>query len=431
MKKSFFFFTFIMIAVSFMSSKTYAQHYKLRQANTIMGMKSESVIYVKGMRKRTESSGMMGMGSNPTTIEQCDLQRTIKINDSKKLYYIEPFAKDEDEIIQEDEKAPLQKKAVTQQKGGTIYMWYNIYDTVDRKKLYGFNARHIWTYQKIKPSTDACSMKDSLIMRSDGWYIDLPQFNCPVSYRPGTASASRQNIPPDCKDHFVIRHRGKGKLGFPLSETKKLEMANGSSIEMGIETLEFSTAKLDSMLFEIPLGYTETTNEADLRDKMDAKEMLKQMKNKGNEMVQQQVNDQKKAGMIRVGVYVPTGDEQVAAADLQNHIVTTLTQDNIEAIAVSSEDDAKKNKCDYTLSPNFSKIKQVNKVGGLLKAIKNADPGAASTYNIEATLKLVHLSDAVTRLDQKVDGKFEGKIDDAAGKAMDQGCVEVIKKLKQ
>lgn len=432
MKKSIFFFTFILIAGSFFSNKLYAQHYKLRQSNSMMGMKSESVIYVKGMRKRTESTGMMGM-STPTTIEQCDLQRTIKINEKKKLYFIEPFSKEEDEIVQDDEKAPLPKKSITQQKGGIIYMWYNIYDTVDRKKLYGFNARHIWTYQKMKPSTDACSMKDSIIMTSDGWYIDLPQFNCPVRYRPVTASRG-PNVQPDCKDQFVIRRRGKGRLGFPLTETRKMQMGNGtSSIEISVETIEFSTEKLDSMLFEIPPGYTETTNEADLQDKMDAKEMMKQFKNKGNEIVQQQqvVIDLKKPGMIRVGVYEPTGDQQLAAADLQKHMVTYLTQGNIEAIAVNTEEDAKKLKCDYTLSPNFSKIKSAGKVSGLLKAIKNADPGAASSYNIESTLKLVHLSDGVTKLEQKADGKFDGKIDEAAGKAMDQGCEEVLRKLKQ
>ena len=75
-----------------------------------MGMKSESTIYVKGMRKRTESGGFMGM-TQPTTIEQCDSQRTIRINDKKRIYFIEPFAKEE-EIIDEDNKMPKAKPAV-------------------------------------------------------------------------------------------------------------------------------------------------------------------------------------------------------------------------------------------------------------------------------------------------------------------------------
>src|SRR5882724_13464373 len=78
-----------------------AQQYKLKQSTAMMGMKMESTVYVKSMRKRTESPGIMGMGET-ISIEQCDLQRTIKLNDTKKLYFIEPFAKDNDEVIEED-----------------------------------------------------------------------------------------------------------------------------------------------------------------------------------------------------------------------------------------------------------------------------------------------------------------------------------------
>ena len=70
----------------------------------MMGMKSETTIYVKGMRKRTEGGGYTGMPNNLITIEQCDSQRTITINDKKKLYYIEPFSKQFEEAIEEDER---------------------------------------------------------------------------------------------------------------------------------------------------------------------------------------------------------------------------------------------------------------------------------------------------------------------------------------
>src|SRR5690606_32672651 len=112
---------------------------------------------------------------------QCDSQRTIRINDKKRIYFIEPFAKEE-EIIAEDNKMPKTKpgvaKAASKTKdGGVITMTYNMLDTGERKKVYGLTARRVWTTQKIKPSTDACTMKDSMIIKTDGWYIDLPQFN--------------------------------------------------------------------------------------------------------------------------------------------------------------------------------------------------------------------------------------------------------------
>ena len=199
MPRTFFISIAILITASFICIDSQAQQYKLRQVNIIMGMKSESTIYVKSMRKRTETAAIMGMGNNPVIIEQCDLRRIIKLNDKKKLYFIEPFSNEEDEIIENDEKTIVKKKPVTPAvKGGTITMWYTITDTAERKKMYGFTARYIRTWQKIKPSADACSMKDSIIIWTEGWYIDLPQFNCPVTYRP--ASVSRESIQPDCKD---------------------------------------------------------------------------------------------------------------------------------------------------------------------------------------------------------------------------------------
>ena len=447
MKKNVLCFIAVMITAFVIENEATAQQYKLRQTTSMMGMKTESTIYVKGMRKRTESAGMMGMPAPPITIEQCDLQRTIKINDKKKLYYIESFSKENEEVVDEDAKpaAPVKNKPVppapkektTPQKGGVITMWYIITDTGERKNIYGFNARHVWTSQKIKPSPDACTMKDSILIKTDGWYIDLPLFNCPVRYRPVKASMAPTDRPqPDCKDRFVTRRSGKGKLGFPLTETTTIKMGGGnaqmSEFQTSIETLELSTVKLDSMLFEIPPGYTETMNEDDLQEKFDAGDMMnqamKEYKNKAE--TKPALTEQKKDGIIRIGVYEPRGDEQLQASVLQQHLVNTLTDGTVEAIAIISEDDAKKYNCDYTLASDFIKIKQGSKVGGLLKAIKNTDPNAASSFTIEAAMTLVNLSDGSTRLQPKINGKYDGKADEAAKKALDDGSRQVLRALK-
>ena len=444
MKKYIYSFLAILVALFATTNETKAQQYKLRQSTSMMGMKTESTIYVKGMRKRTESAGMMGMPAPPITIEQCDLQRTIKINDKKKLYYIDSFAKETDEIIDEDVKpavvktkptTPEPKEKTIPQKGGVITMWYNITDTGERKKMYGFNARHVWTAQKTKPSPEACTMKDSMVIKTDGWYIDLPLFNCPVRYRSARTTMPRnERQQPECKDKYITRRSGKGKLGFPLTETTTIIMGNGGAktteIETSIETLELSTVKLDSMLFEIPPGYQQAASEEELQEKFDMSNMINQYKNinKGEEKTTG--NDQKKPGVIRIGVYEPKGDEQLQVSALQQHLVSALTDGSIESVAVTSEEEAKKYKCDYTLTTDFIKIKQGSKVGGLLKAIKNTDPTAASSYTIEAALILVNLSDGTTRLQPKVNGKYDGKIDDAAKKALDAGSRLILKGLK-
>ncbi len=414
-----------------------AQQYKLRQVTSMTGMKTETTIYVKGARKRTEGGGYMGIGANIVTIEQCDLQRTIKFNDKKKLFYIEPFSKYEEEEEGKPAAKPKVVPAATKDKstpktGGTVYMYYNITDTGERKKMYGFTARHVWTTQKIKPSADACMMKDSMVIKTDGWYIDLPLFNCPVTgvNRSGYSAGTRKI---ECQDRYVSRRSGKGKLGFPLIETKTMIMGNAAAktteFETNLETLELSTVKLDSMLFEIPLGYTETKNEEDLQDKMDISQMMKQggYDRSGEKTIPA---GEKRAGVIRIGVFEPTGEESLQVAVIQQHLVNTVMNGNVEAVAVSSKDDAKSKKCDLLLQTDFTKVKQASKVGSLLKAIKNTDPSASSSFNIDANLTLTSIVDGSTRGQEKVSGKFDGKVDDAAMKALDKGCSQLVKGLR-
>lgn len=416
-----------------------AQQYKLKQSTSVMGMKTETTIYVKGMRKRIETGSMMGMPPAPVVIEQCDLQRTVKLNDKKKLYFIIPFSKDQEEVIDEDIKTPPSKtkpvapKTATQ-KGGTITMWYNITDTGERKKIHGFTARHIWTTQKIKPSADACSMKDSIIIKTDGWYIDLPQFNCPVRYKPSQMPRDpSERTKPDCMDRFITRKSGKGKLGFPLTETTTIIMG-GSNPQMNqfqtnMETVELSQEKLDSMLFEIPPGYTLAANEEDLQDKFDMADMMKQVTNGDLSKMMPPVSEQKKVGTMRIGVYQPKSADQLPLSELQQNLVLLLRTDKIDAVAINSEEEAKKYNCDYLLNTEYTKIKQGSKVGGLLKAVKNADPNAATSFNIDAVFILTKFSDGSVFTQQNVSGKFEGKIEEASRKAAEDGGRKILKAL--
>ncbi|MBL0271067.1 MAG: hypothetical protein IPP99_20920 [Chitinophagaceae bacterium] len=412
------------------------QHYKLRQSTSMMGMKQESVIYVKPMRKRTENSGYMGQENNVVTIEQCDKQRMVTLNTKKKLYFLEPFANDNEEVIDEDAKPVTKPKTtpVTTKKGGIIYNYYNITDTGERKKMHGFTARHLWTTQKMKPSADACMMKDSMVIKTDGWYIDLPDFNCPIRYKP-TQSQNGGYQKPDCMDRFVTRRSGKGKLGFPLIEKRTMIMGGQTSTSefvTDLETIELITGKQDSMLFEIPPGYTLAASIDELQDKFDMSGMMKgvteKYKNENNGITTDP--GEKKAGVLRVGILEPKTDAQLQPPVLQEHMVGSFSASNVEAVAVSSAEDAKSKSCDLLLTTEILKMKQASKVGGLLKAIKNTDPNAAVSFNVEAKMVLTNLSDGSLRSEQNPGGKYEGKADDAAGKALDEGTRLLLKALK-
>ena len=430
--------TLILLVISFtLPEISQGQQYKIRQSTSMAGMTSETTIYVKGTRRRTESPGIMGIGAS-TTIEQCDLQRTVKLNDKKKLYFLEPFAKEE--VINEDVKPTVKTKPVTPaktttEKGGVIHMYYNITDTGERKKINGFTARHIWTTQKLKPDANACMMKDSMIIKTDGWYIDLPQFTCPIRYTLSQASGTQEK--PECQDRFVTHYSGKGKLGFPLTETKTMIM-NGqkSDFTTSMETVELSTQKLDSMLFEIPPGYKQTMNQDELQDGMTPQEMMNKYKdyekNKGNSNPSNGNNSavpgQKRQGVARVGVLTPTGDG-IQTSELQQSIAGSLNNSTTESITLNSEADASASQCDYVIMTQITKIKQASKVGGFIKAIKNADPSATS-YNIEATMTVKNVADGSVKTQQNISGKYEGKTDDAVRKAMEEGVKMVLKNLK-
>ena len=420
-----------------------SQQYKLRQVSSVATMKIESTIYVKGSRKRTEGSGYAGMGANLVTIEQCDLQRTIRINDKKKLYFIEPFVKETEE---EEETKPATKtkpapattttttKPQETKKGGIIYMYYNVTDTGERKKMFGVTARHVWSTQKMKPSADACMMKDSMLIKTDGWYIDLPEFNCPVSYN-GRSMGGKNDGKLECRDKFVSKRTGKGKLGFPLIEKRTMIMGGRtetSNYETNIETLEFSTVKLDSLLFEIPIGYQETKNEEDLQEPFDANAYMKQMSDGQSSQMPSVINpsDAKKAGSIRIGVLVPVGESSLQAGVLQQRMVQTLNVNRVEAIAVSSEEEAKKYNCDLTLKTDITKVKQGSKAGSILKAIKNTDPTATSAFNVDATMTLINTSSGSTKAEEKVSGKFDGKADEAAARALEKGCGSLLESIR-
>jgi hypothetical protein len=140
--------------------------------------------------------------------------------------------------------------------------------------------------------------------------------------------------------------------------------------------------------------------------------------------------DQKRSGVTRIGVMEPKSADPLQLALLQQQLAAKLNEGLYEAITVSSPDDARSKQCDLLLNSEFIRMKQAGKVGGLLKAIKNADPNAASSFTIEASLVLTSLADGSVRTTQNVNGKFEGKADDAAGKALEEGGRLVLKALK-
>jgi hypothetical protein len=306
-------------------------------------------------------------------------------------------------------------------------MWLDVRDTGERKKIFGFPAHHVWSTEKIKPSPDACSLKDSMLRKTDGWYIELPRYECHHDYV--RVNNGRREV--WCNDKYVQHISGKGKPGFPLFEKTTMIMGDGTNVvETSLETLELLTDKLDTSLFTIPPGYKQVNNEQDLFNLSDINSMMGVEMRNENEQQAVINKDEKAAGKIRIGVYAPTGNADVQAGVLQQRLISAINEYNIESIPISDVEEAKKYNCDYILNSKFISIIPESKAGGIIKAIRKRDLSAATGYNIRGNISLLTVKDGSEKSQRTVDGKYEGQINEAASQALNEACLQLLKGLR-
>src|SRR5688500_5551612 len=158
-----------------------------------------SVDYVQECNKRTEmeSDECTKMSKKQrvtyTTITQCARQRRINFNTKKKSYNSEPMAG--------GTSSTEVKNART---GGRIIMSGVVTDTGERAKLFGYDARHLKQTYTITPGPNSCQ-KETIKIDIDGWYIDLPQFACPIRRVP-------REFQMDSKCFDDVEYRMKGEV---------------------------------------------------------------------------------------------------------------------------------------------------------------------------------------------------------------------------
>jgi hypothetical protein len=210
----------------------------------------ESTQYVKGSRERNE----MNIGMGIANITQCDLQRTIQINDKAKTYMVQSMnggtTANEPAANSNRATAPTPQS----RRGGIVNYTNTITDTGERKEMFGFTARHLKTSMTSESSPDACN-QDKMRMETDGWYIDL---NYSLDCQNQAAMAQSNSYGgSQCRDQYRFKNVGSGKLGFALDVTTTIYGADGRKTVMKREVIELSRTPLDTALFDVPAGYTE------------------------------------------------------------------------------------------------------------------------------------------------------------------------------
>jgi hypothetical protein len=373
---------------------------KIRTRMTMQGSSSESAIFIKGSRQRTE----MGAGIGFVSLIQCDLKRGVQLNDTAKTYLIQPFANNNSTEANPQPNEPAQQNQ-PQKRGGIVTYTTTITDTGERKDFFGYTARHLRTTMTSESSPDACN-QTKMKMETDGWYIDL-NFNLDCQNNAAAAQANAYGA-QGCRDQMRMKTVGTAKPGYPVDVTTTIYDASGRTSVMRSEVIELSRATLDAGLFEIPEGYREAKDYQQLmtgnvnasaadastssatQPATNNREAAQPYKPSNPVDILPIATGAKKAGAIRVGVVMPKAQmgksfEGVDAAEpVRNTILKYLSGPAIEVAVIESrlpaqiEAEAKQKECDFVL---YTSVTQKQGGGGFGSFMKKASPftGAVSS----------------------------------------------------
>ena len=387
----------------------------------------QSTVYIKGARQRTENPGM-------TTIQQCDLKRTIQINDRTRKYMIVP---DETEAAQSAAaSAPAPQGPRQTRRGAIVTQTETIVDTGERKTIFGYTARHIKTTSVMDAPPEACN-PGHLETESDGWYIDLAAgFSCDTS-RP--AAPPMRGARPDCVDQVRFKRTGTARLGFPVSVTTKIKMGEGgddaeaSAMTGGgmtntNEVTDISTVTLDPALFDIPAGYTEAASMqelyaapsgmADITGAMSGgrpPEAVAPSKSAAPAAIARP----KAPGAIRVGVAAINNRAggEVSLGELRAGLVGSISGEGLEAVPLDASEqaaadaEAKQKDCDFVLLTDLSALKQsaAGKLGGMFGRAAGVSTPGSEKYESRVDFHL-YATGGASQLDSNATAKEEGAL---------------------
>jgi hypothetical protein len=218
---------------------------------------STSESSIKGARTREVNQGP---GGGMVTIKQCDLKRTVSLNDQTQTYFV---ANDPQDAAAARAAAMLTGAPVPEEKtsGGKIEVTTTLTDTGERKQLFGYTARHLKAKVIEKSSADACSKVDQTF-DMDGWYADIggkEQSSCGASVAPPVHQTQ------GCQDAIVEHHSGSGKLGYPLVQNVIMHNSDGSPMTVNISVTELNKQPQDAALFDVPSSYKQVNSFAELQ----------------------------------------------------------------------------------------------------------------------------------------------------------------------
>jgi hypothetical protein len=212
---------------------------------------SSSETWVKGARERTVISTPAG---NTISLHQCDLKRTVTINDQAQTYI--SVADPQDDAATKA-AAMFGAPSAAKTSGGTIRQTVTLIDTGERKQISGYTARHLKMTVSVEPSPTACTQTKQKF-EIDGWYADIKeQTSCGLSVPPVQQDGT-------CSDRLVVIHKGTGKPGYPLTQSITIHNEDATATKLEINASDIDKQALSADLFDVPTSYREVKSMAEL-----------------------------------------------------------------------------------------------------------------------------------------------------------------------
>jgi hypothetical protein len=422
---------------------------KVKQKTTTGGQTYESTVMIKGQRERRESNfGGAGGGTSQVSLLQCDLRRTLTINDNTRRYLIYPF--DGGDATDGATPAPAPATAsAPARRGGTVVYTTTITDTGERREMFGLTARHLKTKLTIEPAPDACN-PDRFHQETDGWYTD---FEYGLSCETGMAAARQRPVQTGgCQDRVVTKQLGTARLGFPLSLTTTTYGPDGRVTSTSTsEVSELSRTPLDAALFDVPAGYTVAHNTQELYGlsvgDVAGTLMGGQTNAGGNEpgattntTTASAAPAAKSPGAIRVGVaqVKDLTDKNLSTDSARARLISALIAAGLEAVPLDAytpaalDTEATAKECDFFLTTDIISLKlsAARKIGGLLGRASGVGSAGVDRTEAQLNFKLTPTGASAAQLQSSANAKEEGD-DLSLNAALDKEAQTVAKEAKK
>ena len=401
--------------------------FKITIKQSFGGQEMQSSTMIKGQRERSETGmnvpGMpAGMNMGQVNITQCDMKRTIQINDRARKYFITPMETDSGDAT--PSTMPNDRTGGPSRRGGLVTITLNTVDTGERREMFGFTARHLKQTMMSDSSPDAC-YQQHMKMERDGWYINLEYgLNCGTDRPP---QVGRTAAPQGCRDRYQYRRTGPTNLGYPLMETTTIYGPDGSvQNTMTKEVVELSRQPLDAALFDVPAGYTQAQSQQEMYAAPSMGEMMaaarqQEGRNTGSGQSSSGMQSNTSSPMARPKVGVVEFNNKAKASvstdSLRQQLIATLNGDGVDAIELNASSpseaaiEAKAKGCTYILYTDISTFKAPStgkRIGGMLGRATGVG-GGGETGKAEAKLdyRLVPVGSTSPKIQASASGKEE------------------------